>query len=109
MSWDIHYADSARRDLHDSYEYIADTLLEPPTAQKLVRLITSEISKLDEMPLRFRIYEHEPWRHRGLRFFPVKNYLVFYLPDEGTRTVYVVRIFYGGMDISKQLSEIVDI
>ena len=35
----------------------------------------------------------------------VKNYLVFYYPNEKQATVYITRIMYAGRDISKQLSE----
>ncbi len=67
--------------------------------------IMKEIRALDEMPMRFRLYEEEPWHSEGLRFFPVDNYLVFYLADETQNTVGIVRIMYGGRDIRKQLSE----
>ena len=40
------------------------------------------IRKLDTMPNRNRLYEEEPWHSRGLRFFPVGNYLVFYKTDD---------------------------
>lgn len=68
----------------------------------------NEIRGLDEMPMRFRLYEDEPWHSRGLRFFPVDNYLVFYLPKEFTNTVDIIRIIYGGRDIRRQLSETVE-
>ena len=42
------------------------------------------------------------------RFFPVDNYLVFYCADDEARTVFVVRIMYGGQDISAQLAKIDD-
>ena len=60
---------------------------------------------LDEMPMRFRLYDEEPWRSVGLRFFPVDNYLVFYLPDESKNTVSIVRIMHGGRDVRSQLNE----
>lgn len=44
-------------------------------------------------------------KNQGLRCFPVKNYLIFYYPDETKNTVYAIRIIYGGRDISHQLSE----
>ena len=61
--------------------------------------IMTAIRKLDTMPNRNRLYEEEPWYSRGLRFFPVDNYLVFYKTDDETETVYVVRIMYGGRDV----------
>ena len=70
--------------------------------------IMESVRKLDTMPKRNRLYEEEPWHSRGLRFFPVDNYLVFYKTDDETEIVYVVRIMYSGLDIRKQLSRTKD-
>lgn len=51
-----------------------------------------EIHDLDEMPMRFR-------------FFPVDNYLVFYLPDKYKNMVSIVRIMYSGRDVRSLLNE----
>ena len=63
-----------------------------------------EIRSLEKMPLRYQLYDTEPWHSQGLRFFPVNLYLVFYLAEEADHTVTVIRIMYGGRDISKQLN-----
>jgi len=105
MSWNIVYTDGARRDLRNLYEYIAENLCAPVTAVGQAERIMKEIRGLDEMPMRYRLYDDEPWRSQGLRFFPVDNYLVFYLPRETDNTVYIIRIMYGGRDIRKQLEE----
>ena len=55
--------------------------------------------------MRHRLYEEEPWRSQGLRVLPVDNYIVFYLPDETSATVSIIRIMYGGRDIDKQLND----
>ena len=57
------------------------------------------------MPMRHRLYEEEPWHSQGLRVLPVDNYLVFYLSDETSATVSIIRIMYGGRDIDKQLND----
>lgn len=105
MSWNIVYTAEARRDLKGIYEYIAYDLLAPETAAGQTQRIMKEISALDEMPMRFRPYDEEPWRSAGLHFLPVDNYLVFYLPDESRYTVSIVRIMYGGRDVRRQLEE----
>ena len=105
MNWNIRYTLSAKQDLRDILDYVSEELLEPAAARRLVSRIMEEIGKLKQMPERHRVYEKEPWRSRGLRVFPVKKYLVFYLPDPGLHEVTVVRIFYGGRDIRTQLSE----
>ncbi len=105
MSWNIVYTAKAKQDLRDIYEYIAYDLLVPDTAAGQIQRIMKKIRTLNEMPMRFRVYEGEPWRSAGLRFFPVDHYLVFYLPDETGNTVNIVRIMYGGRDIRRQLDE----
>lgn len=107
MSFEVRYAARARQDLRNIYEYIAYDLLVPETAARQAQRIMKEIGTLNEMPMRYRLYDDEPWHSQGIRFFPVDNYLVFYLPDETQNTVYIVRIIYGGRDIRKKLEETV--
>jgi len=103
MSWKINYSAQALEDLKAIYEYIAFELLVPETARDQVKRITDSISKLDEMPMMYKAYKEEPWKSKGLRLFPVDNYIVLYLPKEDSNTVVIARIFYGGRDITKQL------
>ena len=64
----------------------------------------SSIRNLKEMPMRHRLYEVEPWYKRGLRFFPVDNYIIFYIVDKVNSEVYILRIMYKGRDIKGQLN-----
>lgn len=105
MNLEIEFTDQSKRDLRDILDYITYELQEPQVAVKLVRQITKDILSLNQMPMRYRLYNEEPWQSQGLRCFPVKNYLIFYHPDETKNIVYAVRIIYGGRDISRQLSE----
>ncbi|MCD7771654.1 MAG: type II toxin-antitoxin system RelE/ParE family toxin [Oscillospiraceae bacterium] len=107
MKFKIIYSVQAKRDLRDIHTYIEYGLLEPETAKKVSRKITQKIRSLEEMPMRFRLYDEEPLRSLGLRVFPVDKYLVFYLPNEEDMTVEIVAIIYGGRDIGRQLEEIV--
>ncbi len=34
---------------------------------------------------------------------PVDHFIVFYIPDEGEKTVTVIRVVYGGQNIDVQL------
>ena len=58
------------------------------------------------MPMRYKLYEEEPWHSLGLRVLLVGNYLVFYLLNEANGVVNIVHIMYGGRDISKQFHDI---
>ena len=105
MKWKILYSAQAKEDLQSIYEYIAYDLYEPDIASGQVRAIMNEISNLDEMPMRYRQYEVEPWISKGMRIFSVGKYVILYQPEESNHEVNIVRIMYGGRDISKQLSE----
>lgn len=76
MNWEVEFTDQARQDLRDILDYITYELQEPKVAVNLVRQITKEILSLNQMPMRYRLYDEEPWQSQGLRCFPVKNYLI---------------------------------
>ncbi len=63
------------------------------------------VRSLESMPERNPLYKEEPWNSQGVRFVPVRNYLVFYTVNEETDTVSVARIMYGARDISRQPEE----
>ena len=105
MIFDVSYSAEARQDLRDIYEYIAYELLVPETAARQAERIMKAARSLEQIPMRYRLYEGEPWHSQGLRVLPVDNYLVFYLPDETNATVSIIRIMYGGGDIEKQLND----
>ena len=105
MSWKINYTRYAREDLKAIYEYLAFELLVPDTASRQSDRIMKAVRTLDNMPERYKVYEEEPWKSQNLRYFPVDNYLVFYLPKEETGVINIVRIIYGGRDIRRQLEQ----
>ena len=65
------------------------------------------IMDLDHMPKRYRQYELEPWKSRGLRVALVDNYLVLYIPDDDTQVVTIISVMYGGRDVDTQLNRFI--
>jgi len=106
MTWRVYYTYDAEQDLQDIYSYISNVLLEPVTAKNQTNRIMDAVDSLDNVPLRYRLYEHEPWHSKGLRMLPVDNYLVFYLPEESKNSVVIIRIMYGGRNIEKHLTKL---
>jgi toxin ParE1/3/4 len=98
MTYTVILGDQAREDLRGIYEYIAFALVEPVIALKLRNRIVDGLNSLSEMPGRYPLYQEEPWKSRGLRRINIGNYSGFYLIQENT--VLVIRILYGGRDIS---------
>jgi len=107
--WQINIADSAEKDLSETYAHIANTLLEPQTALSLIRRIKAKIQKLDTSPTMYAVYPNEPWKSRGLRRVNSGNYAIFFIPTEnGNQTVTIIRIIYGGRDIDDILNDMHD-
>lgn len=101
----IVYTLRAQQDLKDIYEYIAFSLLAADTARKMYQAILQCARSLATMPERNPLCKEEPWHSQGVRFAPVKNYLLFYTVSNATHTVSIARILYGGMDICRQLED----
>ena len=72
------YSDEARRDLRTIYNYIATELGVPEIAAGQVQRIR-------------------------VRVVPVDNYLIFYLPEEKSHAINILRIMYKGREINKKL------
>lgn len=104
MTYDVIISDQAEQDLRNIAEYIALVLLSPENSSAQISRLESAIFGLDQFPERHKLYEKEPWKTRGLRFFPVDNYCVFYIPQKKTATVTIIRVIYSSRNIEKILS-----
>ena len=107
MIYTVQITSRAETDLREIYEYIAYELLSPPTAARQLQRLEEEILSLDQMPSRYPAYLEEPWYSRGLRVMSVDNYLVFYIPNAAAQAVTVIRVMYGGRDVSSQLDALI--
>ena len=105
MTYRVELSAEGNDDLRKIYEYIAFELGMSDSAKAQIRRLEERIYALGTMPERYRRYEKEPWRTRGLRLMPVDNYVVFYIPNDERRVVNVVRIIYGGRNIAAQLEQ----
>ena len=103
MKYKIEISEQADKDLRNIYEYIAFELQAPENASGQIDRLEEHILSLDSMPEKYRIYDKEPWKSRGLHILPVDNYVVLYIPDTDTKVVTILRIMYNGRDIDKQL------
>lgn len=108
MSWKINYTRHASEDLKAIYEYLAFELLVPDIASRQSDRIMKAVRMLDNMPERYKVYGEEPWKSQNLRYFPVDNYLVFYLQKKEADVINIVRIIYGGRDIKRQLGQTIE-
>ena len=105
MIYEVRMTPETKNDLRGIFEYIAFDLQSVQNAAGQIDRLEKGTSELNQMPERFRKYEKEPWHSRNLRVMPVDNYLVFYIPDQTTGIVTVIRVMYGGRDADRRLNE----
>ncbi len=105
MRYIVEISHTADADLRSIFKYIAFTLQSFQNALEQLNRLEECIMGLEMMPQRFRQYEKEPWHSRGLRILPVDNYLIFYIPNEETKVVTIIRVMYGGRDVDKLLNK----
>lgn len=103
MIYEVTITEQAESDLRGIYEYIAFELLSSENAEEQLDRLEGHILGLETFPEKYRAYEKEPWKSRGLRVMPVDNYLVFYISDNETEIVTVIRVMYDGRDVDNQL------
>ena len=103
INYEVIITEQADFDLKGIYEYIAFALMAPENAAGQLDRLEEGIMGLENFPERFRAYEKEPWRSRGLRIMPIDNYLVFYILNNEENIVTVIRIMYAGRDVDMQL------
>ncbi len=98
------FTKQADKDLREIFEYIAFQLLSPENAKRQIKRLEKQILSLDMMTERYRKYEKEPWKSRGLRILPVDNYVVLYIPNHEKKVVTILRIMYAKRDVYNQLN-----
>ena len=88
----------AADDLQSIARYIAEELLEPAIAKKLVGKIKEAVMSLAKLPARHALVADERIAAQRIRKLIVENYMAFYVISEKDETVMVIRILYGRRD-----------
>lgn len=108
MDYKVKITPLALSQLSETVKYISEILLVPETAGKWLDTLQREIASLSSMPNRFPLTDEEPWHSRGIRRYPVKGFIVYYLVDEKSRTVTVTSVIYGRRDQIDALKQLDD-
>ncbi len=85
---------AAGEDIDGIADYIANVLLEPETAAKLIGRLKTAVKSLETMPERHPLAADAYLALRGIRTIRVDNYCVFYTVNRAERTVNIIRVIY---------------
>lgn len=98
MRYAVKLTSQAIGQIEEIVHYISEVLFAPKTARKRADTLQSEIAKLNFMPSRCPLSEEEPWHTKGIRKMTVKNFLVYHIVDENSKTVWLTTVIYGHRD-----------
>jgi plasmid stabilization system protein ParE len=101
MMHKLKYLQLAKQDIHAIVLYISDTLNAPKAALDLMNALDEAISRLEQFPYAYRIYQAVNQLEHEYRLMPVNNYAVFYIVNEVKHVVEIHRVIYAMMDLEK--------
>ena len=99
MKYRIRYLSEAVSDRNEIKTYLAQYY--ESTVKEFFSQLKERITLLKEYPYSCPVYEDDP-DYRVLAF---KDYLVFYMVDEGEKNVDIYRIFHSSQDIKRHISQ----
>ena len=95
MTYKIIYTQKALTDLDAVASYIKLKLCNISASNCIVENFFGEGDSLVAFPTRYPLCNDALLRAWGIRFVPVKNYLLFYVVREAEGTVYIIRFLYA--------------
>lgn len=98
--YEIVLTDMAEADLDSIYDYIANTLKEENSSNKLMNKIETSILRLEQFPYSCSEVHIKP-RNKRYRKLVIGNYIVLYRVEEEYKQVVIFHIFYGKKDYLK--------
>ncbi|MCL2065662.1 MAG: type II toxin-antitoxin system RelE/ParE family toxin [Candidatus Cloacimonetes bacterium] len=95
----------AKEEIEDAYNYIKEKLNNSQAAEKMIIQIREKLDCIEENPYIWPLVNDFHLSSLGVRFFRVKNYLLFYVIDKTKKTVKLSRFLFGRSDWLSLLHE----
>ena len=103
MSYNLLISKEAHDDTSGIVGYIVHKLKNPQAAADFLDDVEESYRRLIANPFLYALCNDPRLERRGYRKVVINNYLILYRIDEEHKTVYIVRIVYGGRNYSEML------
>lgn len=97
QNYKIEYTHSSRRDIQRMKKYILDTFKYRELGENFTKKMKEAARGLKIMPTGFDTVGFQ-YRGYDIHLKPYRTYLFFYIVDESTQTVVVLRVMQDGMN-----------
>ena len=101
MDYKVVISNQAEEDITEIYSYIYNELKSKINADSVLNRLYSSMNELSFMPESYHLYPNEPWYSKGVHYYSVDNYSIFYVVEGDTVTV--IHVCYGRRDLDKFL------
>ncbi len=103
--YNIYITATAERDIINASDHIEYVLKNSKAADDLLDETELKINSLSEFPKKFRLVDDPVLASWGVRFVVVNGYLAFYIINEDTKLVTIVRFLFQKSNWSKILRQ----
>ena len=101
--YEVVISEQAEEDIAEIYSYIYYDLGSEINAIAILDRLYAAIEQLSFVGESYHLYPNEPWRSRGIHYFSVNNYSIFYAVVNSIITV--IHVAYGRRDLDRVLEE----
>ena len=102
--YEIIYTEAAAQDIEEKADYIAAQFCDPDLAENWYFRLKADLQKqLSTFPLKYPLYDVEPWNQRGIREYISRNDVVLYSVDVDGFRVYILAVCTKGRDLAAHL------
>jgi addiction module RelE/StbE family toxin len=91
----IKFTSKASYDLDENLSYMKNELYSDSSAKKFLESVESKIMNLSEFPFSCNYVSDNFLKRKGYRKLIVDNYIIFYIVNENSKIVIIMRILYG--------------
>ena len=105
MNCQITFTDTAKSDLREIAVHIAEFSKDRNLAIRFVKELQEKTNILEQFPDCGAIPRDRVLRSSGYRFLSHKDYLIFYLYEKSTNTVYIMAVFNGKRDYMRVMKK----
>ena len=107
MNFSVSISNQAEEDLADIYSFILNEYKSQINADAVLGRLYTEINNLSFMADGYHLYPNEPWYSRGLRYFSINDYSIFYIIKdvEDRKEARVTHVTNGKRDLDRFLSD----
>ncbi|MCD8119932.1 MAG: type II toxin-antitoxin system RelE/ParE family toxin [Lachnospiraceae bacterium] len=95
VEYDLKFSGAAREDIESINKYISEELCNPLAATALDQSFREALRRVCANPHICPLVNNNFVKDATLRKLPVKNYIIFYRPDDILHEIQVIRVLYG--------------